>query len=68
MKTQDIATKKMDNMNYQFIGKDFGLPKTIEEVNIELEAAEKVLETPSAWSSLGSFVSEFRQEHETWLR
>jgi hypothetical protein len=52
----------------QFPGQDFGLPRTVDEVKAELMDAERELDTPSAWTPLSEFISDFKQSHQSWLQ
>jgi hypothetical protein len=53
---------------YDFNGKDFGLPTTLEEVKAELKEADRELKTPEAWTTLSSFLTDFKQSHSSWLK
>ena len=46
---------------YDFNGKDFGLPTTLEEVKVELKEADREFNKPEAWTTLSSFISDFKQ-------
>ena len=53
---------------YDFAGRDFGLPTTLEEVKAELKEADRELNKPEAWTTLSSFISDFKQSHISWLK
>lgn len=58
----------VDEPDYDFGMKDLGLPKSIDDVNIELKEAERELSDQSKWTPLCDFISDFKQEHASWLK
>lgn len=58
----------VDDPIFDFDGLDLGLPRTMDEVESELREAERELKDSSKWTSLNSFISDFKQEHATWLK
>ncbi len=73
MQHQLYAMMKKDQIvieveDCQFPGQDFGLPCTVDEVKAELMDAERELDTPSAWTPLSEFISDFKQSHQSWLQ
>ena len=63
-----VAEKVFVGNDFGLGSRDFGLPRTIEEVEAELIEAEKELGDSSQWESLHDFMSEFKQEHDVWLK
>lgn len=57
-----------DEPRYDFSGKDFGLPVTLDEVKAELKEADRELNKPEMWTSLSGFLSDFKQSHSAWLK
>lgn len=53
---------------YDFNGKDFELPVTLDEVKAELKEADRELNKPEMWTSLTGFLSDFKQSHSSWLK
>ena len=53
---------------YDFEGKDFDLPITLDEVKAELKEADRELNKPEMWTSLSGFISDFKQSHSAWLK
>lgn len=53
---------------YDFNGKDFDLPVTLEEVKAELKEADRELNKPEMWTSLNGFIADFKQSHSSWLK
>ena len=51
-----------------FNGKDLGLPRTLEEIEVELREAERDLKDASKWMPLCDFISDFKKEHAEWLK
>ena len=45
-----------------------GLPRSIDEITTELKEAERELSDQSKWSTLSGFLSDFKQEHASWLK
>ena len=62
------ATVYEEEPLYDFNGKDFGLPTSLEEVKAELKEADRELNKPEMWSSLSGFISDFKQSHSSWLK
>lgn len=59
---------EMDEPDYDFGGKDLGLPRTMDEVEAELLAADRELNNSAKWVSMHDFLSDFKQEHSAWLK
>ena len=57
-----------EETRYDFNGKDFDLPITLDEVKVELKEADRELNKPEMWTSLNSFLSDFKQSHSSWLK
>ena len=57
-----------DEPLYDFNGKDFDLPITLDEVKAELKEADRELNKPEMWTSLSCFISDFKQSHSSWLK
>ena len=53
---------------YDFDGRNFDLPMTLDEVKAELKEADRELNKPEAWTTLSSFISDFKQSHSSWLK
>lgn len=53
---------------YDFKGRDFDLPVTLDEVRAELREADQELNKPEMWTSLSGFLSDFKQSHSSWLK
>lgn len=62
------STAMMDEPDYDFGMKDLGLPKSMDDINIELKEAERELSDHSKWTPLCDFISDFKQEHASWLK
>ena len=54
--------------DYDFGMRDLGLPRSLDDVCAEIHEAERELSDLSKWSPLGDFISEFKQEHASWLK
>ncbi|MBR1484861.1 MAG: hypothetical protein IJ612_04125 [Prevotella sp.] len=63
MKEDDAA----DDIDYNFGGVDFGYPRTLEEVEAELEKAEAERNDPSKWITSEEFHRRLEQKYP-WLR
>ena len=53
---------------YDFNGRDFELPVTLDEVKAELIEADREQNKPEMWTSLSGFLSDFKQSHSSWLK
>ena len=62
------STATMSEPGYDFGMKDLGLPRTLDDVSAELREAERELSDQAKWSSLSDFLSDFKQEHASWLK
>ena len=56
-----------DDIDYTFGGVDFGYPRTLEEVEAELEKAEAERNDPSKWVTSEEFHRRLEQKYP-WLR
>lgn len=54
-----------EEARYDFNGKDFDLPITLDEVKAALKEADRELNKPEMWTSLNSFLSDFKQSHSS---
>lgn len=76
-KIKDIASESAaieDNVmccqtaiDYSFGGKDFGYPRTLEEMNLALDKADSEREDPSKWITTVEFHNRLEQKYP-WLR
>ena len=57
-----------EEADIDFNGKDLGLPRTLEEIEVELREAERDLKDASKWMPLCDFISDFKKEHAEWLK
>lgn len=67
-KEADGDAEKETDIDYNFGGVDFGYPKTLEEVEAALEKAEAERNDPTKWTTFPKFLSEFKQEHQSWFK
>lgn len=58
----------MSEPDYDLGSKDLGLPRSLDDVSLELREAERELNDQTKWSSLSEFLSDFKQEHASWLK
>ena len=47
---------------------ELGLPRSLDDINAELKEAERELSDGSKWTPLCDFISDFKQEHASWLK
>lgn len=62
------STSTMSEPDYDFGMKDLGLPRSMDDISVELKEAERELSDQTKWSSLSDFLSDFKQEHVSWLK
>ena len=53
-------------MNYDKID-DVG-PKSVQELYADIAAAEREMNEPAQWTTLGSFLTDFRKTHSAWFK
>ena len=57
-----------EDPRYDFDGRSFDLPKTLDEVKAELKEADRELNKPEMWTSFSGFIADFKQSHSSWLK
>ena len=57
-----------EERRYDFDGRNFDLPMTLDEVKAELKEADRELDKPEMWTSLSGFIADFKHSHSSWLK
>ena len=47
---------------------DFGYPRTVEELKVEVERAVSERNDSSKWDTWENFMGQFKQKHPQWFR